>query len=453
ILTGIVLLVTANLVVGGMVIYVKWRLGQIGRVDVDGLSEDTDSVMNVLLVGSDSRDRLTGDAAAQAGKDEVSGQRSDTIMVLHIDSKQKKAAILSVPRDLYLPIAGTNRSDRVNTAFSLAGPTGLANTIQNGLGIKINHFAEVDFVGFSQIVDAVGGIDIYVPAPARDAFSGLQIGQPGCTSLDGVAALAWVRSRHYEYLSGGKWVADPRGDLGRIQRQQDFMKRMMKKAVASGLKNPVRLNRLIGIGVKNVTLDKGMSTKDITKLAKRFNSLDPEKVETLTVPGEVAMINGASVIRLNKGEAKGIVDRLNGIAPPPPPDPEPAKETPPTTVVAPGEVDVRVLNGNGTPGAAAKTADELKSFGYRVSDTGDAGSDYTKTTIRHPSGDDDAARQLRDALNTGAKLEEDESLTTADAVLILGKDYTGFRAGVAPAAPTSTILPSPVPKEAPPPTC
>ena len=299
-------------------------------------------------------------------------------------------------------------------------------------------------MGFGDIVDAVGGVDIYVPAPARDAFSGLEIGAPGCIDARRRRRrLAWVRSRHYEYLSSGSGQRPtrrprPHPAPAGLHPAHD------EEGGVVGPEQPVRLNRLIGIGVKNVTIDEGMSTKDITKLARRFNSLDAEKVETLTVPGEVTMINGASVIRLNKEESKGIIDRMNGIAPPPPVTEAP-KETPPTTIVPPGDVDVRVLNGNGTPGAAAKTAAELKAFGYSITDTGDAGSDVARTTIRHPSGNDKGARQLQEALEAGAKLESDRSLTGDATVLVLGKDYTGFKEGVAPPAPTSTLLPSPVP--------
>nr|MDQ6909722.1 LCP family protein [Actinomycetota bacterium] len=289
-------------------IYVRWRLGQIRKVPVGGLEADG-KVMNVLLVGSDSRANLTGDLADQAGKNQVSGQRSDTIMILHIDSVQKKAAILSVPRDLYVPIAGTTKSDRVNSSFSSGGPNGLVNTVQQALGVTLTHYVEVDFVGFRDIVNTVGGISIYVPAPARDAYSGLDIKTPGCVNFDGDKALAWVRSRRYEYFEGGKWREDPRSDLGRIQRQQDFIRRMLKKAVSTGLTNPLALNRLIGTGVKDVTIDDKLSTSDMVTLGKKFRSLNPDTVDMLTLPTTGATIGGADVLRLNKEEAQPFIDR------------------------------------------------------------------------------------------------------------------------------------------------
>src|SRR5205085_6643240 len=126
----------------GGYIYVRHQLGRINRLVIPGLDEEGD-VMNVLLVGSDSRDRVTGDLADTTGKDQVSGQRSDTIMVLHVDPHHEKAAIFSIPRDLYVPIAGTDYSDRVNTSFAVGGAAGLIATIEDALGFPINHYVEV----------------------------------------------------------------------------------------------------------------------------------------------------------------------------------------------------------------------------------------------------------------------------------------------------------------------
>ena len=300
---------------GSGYVYLQYRIGQIPRVDVPSLvGDDPNGVMNVLLVGSDSRAGLEGAAALQAGT--ISGQRSDTIMVLHIDQKQEQAAILSIPRDLYVPIAGEDYSDRVNAAFAIGGPQGLSATIQEALGITINHYVEVDFVGFKDIVDAVGGVELYLPFWARDFTSGLDLPYIGCVNVNGTQGLAWVRSREFEYLVEGVWIPDPRADLGRIERQQDFIRRMLKRALSSGITNPIQLNRLIGIGVRDVTLDETLSTKDITTLARRFNNLDPDSVALLTLPTAPADIDGKSVLELREEEAKPYLDRINGLTGP-----------------------------------------------------------------------------------------------------------------------------------------
>ncbi|HWC11124.1 MAG TPA: LCP family protein [Acidimicrobiales bacterium] len=427
-----VLLVLAIVCAGGAYMYLRWRLGQINRLQVDELAEDSGSVMNVLLVGSDSRARLTGDLAEQAGKDQVSGSRSDTIMVLHVDAQTKKAAILSIPRDLYVRIPGTNRSDRINTTFASGGATGLVRTISENLGIQINHYMEVDFVGFREIVDTVGGVNVYVPAPARDKLSGLDIKTPGCVRFDGETALEWVRSRNYEYFESGRWRTDPTSDFGRIQRQQDFIRRMMKKAASSGIGNPLTLNRLIGIGVKDVTLDEGMSTSDLVRVARRFRSLDPETVDMLTLPTTPATVGGASVLRLDKEQAQAYVDRLNGVGPP----------SADGTGVRPGDVRVRVLNGKGTDGLAADASGALDKIGFTVADRGDADSyTYARSLIRYASGQQGKAQLLQRHLAAGAVLREDASLRTVDAVLILGADYSGTRAE--PSGPAAAPPPAP----------
>jgi LCP family protein required for cell wall assembly len=413
---GIAFLAVCVVLAGGGYVYVRWQLAKINRLELPGLSDEGE-VMNVLMVGSDSRARVTGDLAESTGKDEVSGQRSDTIMVLHVDPRQKKAAIFSIPRDLYVPIAGETFSDRVNSAYSLHGAQGLIDTVEAALKIPINHYVEVDFVGFRDIVEAVGGVNVYVPAPVRDEVSGLSIETPGCVRLDGDQGLAFVRSRYYETLESGKWQVDPTADLGRIQRQQDFIRRMLRKAVSSGLTNPLKLNRLIGIGVRDVSLDDKMSTTDIVKLAKRFKSLDPDTVDMLTFPTTPKTISGKSVLLLKQAEAQPYIDRLNGILPP---------EAPPPDAVRPEDVRIRVLNGYGGEGAASKASTALTDVGFNVADRGDADAyNYPHTVIRHAKGGRPAADLLQRHLKTAATIQEDLSLRTVDLTLVLGGDYAG----------------------------
>ena len=415
---------------GTSYLYLQHKLGQIQRVTLPGLVEDQPGeVMNVLLVGSDSRDRLEGADALQAGKgkEDVNGQRSDTIMVLHIDPRQEQAAILSIPRDVVVPIAGTDLNDRVNAAFSLGGAEGLIATIQQSLGITINHYVEVDFVGFKDIVDAVGGVEIYLPRWARDFTSGLDLPKIGCVEINGSQGLAFVRSRHYEELVDGAWVTDPTGDFGRIHRQQDFIRRMLKKALSAGITNPIQLNRLIGIGINDVKVDQTLSTKDVALLARRFNDLDPDKVLQYTLPAEPAFIDGKSAMRLMESEAEPFIEFMNGNVS----AVQPVVTVPPTApaaAVPPGDIDVRVLNGIGTAGAAGNASTALKSAGYRVSGTGDSPK-VARTTIRHPAAALAKAQTLQAALTSGAELSVDEDVTGGGVVLVLGADYAGLRAG------------------------
>ena len=419
-------LVLCVVLVGGSLLYFRHQLGRLSRLNIPGLAnDDTGSIMNVLLVGSDSRENVTGDIADATGKGDAgtAGQRSDTIMVLHIDPKQQKAAILSVPRDLYVPIPGHGR-DKVNASFAYGGPSLLIQTVQEALGIDINHYVEVDFTGFERIVNTIGGVKVYADAPARDVMTGLDIPQAGCNELDGYQALAFVRSRYYETYENGRWVEGTNSDLDRIGRQQDFIRRILKKAVSAGISNPLTLNRLIDIGVENVRVDQQMSTKDITTIARRFRSVDPDTVDMLTLPTTGGFAGGAAVQLLDTEKAQEYIDRLNGIAVD-------------TSSVRPADVAVKVLNGTGTDGSASRAASGLQQAGFRIALTGDAPTyDYEETVVRYAPGKQAKAALLRDALVAGGTLEQDSALADADVALVLGQDFSGVES--ASSAPTTT---------------
>ena len=423
------------LLVGASYVYFRYQLGRLDRLNIPGLSnDDTASVMNVLLVGSDTRETATGDIADATGKGDegTAGQRSDTIMVLHIDPKQQKAAILSIPRDLYVSIPG-NGSDKINAAFSIGGPPLLIRTIKDTLGVDINHYVEVDFAGFERIVNTIGGVKVYVDHPARDFMTGLDIPQAGCNELDGYQALAFVRSRYYETYERGLWVPGSNSDLDRIARQQDFIRRIMKKAVSAGLSNPLTLNRLINIGVDNVRVDQQMSTKDITTVARRFRSIDPDTVDMLTLPTTDGFAGGAAVQLLDTKKAQEYIDRLNGV-------------TVDTSRIRPSDIAVKVLNGNGTEGLAGRAASALQVAGFRVALTGDALThDYQETVVQYAPGQQAKAAFLRSLLSSGASLEQDSTLSGADVVLVLGADYDGLHTPPAPGTGTPGSAAPPAP--------
>jgi len=441
----IVLLVVCVGLAGSGYLYLRYQLGRIHKLDIPGLTNDSPAaVMNVLLVGSDSRENVGGDLIDATGKGEAgtAGERSDTIMVLHVDPALQKATILSIPRDLYLPIAGTGGRDKINSSFSSGGPQRLIETIQQGLGIEINHYAEVDFSGFERIVNTVGGVKVYVDTPARDAKTGLDIPVAGCSQLDGFQALAFVRSRYYETYERGRWVSGTNSDLDRITRQQEFIRRILKKAVSSGLTNPLTLNRLIGIGVANVKIDQAMSTKDITSLARKFRSLDADAVEMLTLPTTDSYAGNAAVQLLDKEKAYEYIDRLNGKAAP-------------QAAMQPSAVQLKVLNGNGVEGSAAKAAAALQQFGFKVVDTTSADNyGYPETLIRYAPGGQAQAEVLRSYMAGNAKLVRDAALPGAEVVLVLGADYSGARAPATAAPAGSVTGPAPsVPTAVPKPSC
>ncbi len=462
------LLIVANVFVAICVLttaggygYVRWKYGQIRTYkDLAGVlrggGDEADpppgEPMNVLVVGSDTREGID-----QAGNDnfggtkEVKGQRSDTIIILRVDPKQEQASMLSLPRDLYVPIAGTTRSDRINTAFE-AGPERLIQTVSDVFGIPIDHYVQVDFNGFRGIVGAVGGVQIYSPARARDKVTGLDIPNPGCVTLTGDQALAYVRSRQYEYFENGKWRSDPTGDLGRIQRQQDFVRRVLKKAneKARGL-NLLAINRLVSTGIKNVQIDSGFDAGKIASLARRFRSLDPNTVQMLTVQVVPANIGGAAVLRLKQPESQAVVDTFLARTPPPTPVGQPTD----VPAIPPGNIRLRVLNGSGAEGQARETGAALREVGFNVAGLGPANSSrYTDSVIAYAPGQLDKAKVVQSKIQGGTKLEEDPTLRSIDVVVITGGNFGGVVG--ATATPTTVTAPTtapakPGPKETVPP--
>src|ERR671924_833104 len=183
--------------------YVHYRFGQIRSVTVRGLHKATSGrPMNFLVVGSDSRAGLDDEGGRRYG--EVGGQRNDVTLIVRVEPASKRVSLLSIPRDLVVPIAGTGAQNRINAAFS-DGPGQLVQTIEQNFGIPIHHYVLVDFDGFRAVVDALGGIDVRFPYPARDALSGLNVAEAGCVHLNGARALALARSRYFAYQKDGVW--------------------------------------------------------------------------------------------------------------------------------------------------------------------------------------------------------------------------------------------------------
>ncbi len=417
----LLVLVIAAVAAGGL--YVQSRLGDVRRVAPVGLSAGSGRSMTVLLVGSDSRADLE---PGQESFGNIAGQRSDALMLLRTDPDTDTASVLSIPRDLYLPIAGTGKSNRINTAYA-GGPDRLVQTITASLGIPIDHYVEVNFDGFRGIVDSVGGLNINFPAPARDILAELNVPTAGCVHLDGRQGLAYVRSRHYESLEDGRWKTDPTSDFGRIARQQDFIRRMIKKAISRGIRNPLTANSLLDSFVEDVVLDQGMGTMDLIRLGTTFRSLGAGGIEMMTVPTVGARVGAAAVQKLKQPEAGQMIDRFLN----PPPKVEPA----PAEALTPGDVRVQVLNGSGRPGEAGSALAKLGGVGF----VGDGTSDATARTtnlIRFAKGADAKAALLQGYVIGTTELKEDSSVKTSDVVLVTGKGFGGIRTSPqAPAAP------------------
>jgi LCP family protein required for cell wall assembly len=253
---------------------------------------------NWLLAGSDSREGLTKAERKElrTGKDEGS-QRTDTLMVIHIDDSGK-STLVSLPRDSYVTIpahigldgiAIEDRRNKINTAYSQGGAPLLVETVERNTGLHIDHYMEVGFKGIRDITDAVGGVNMCVPADVTDENSGLNL-LAGCQELDGRNALAYVRMRY----------ADPKGDLGRIERQQQFLSSVMKKvATPAVLLNPISMWKLVDAGTGSVNVGETDTVMDIGNLAKAMRALSNGNGTLTTVPVSETDANtaaGSSVI-------------------------------------------------------------------------------------------------------------------------------------------------------------
>ncbi len=268
------------------------------------------SSFNILMIGTDDRSDVPANQAVGFGKGKVSGSRSDTIMVLRVDPDAKKAWVLSIPRDLYVRMPGTNEFDRINAASARSDAL-LVRTIQENLGIPIQHMMKVNFIGFQRVVAAVGGVNICFPKPARDKVTRLNQPTAGCFRLNPTQATAYVRSRRYEdQQKDGTWRADPRGDLGRIARQQTFIRNGMAAAIKRGMRNPTTLNAVLADLRSAIAFDKSLGFTEVLSLANKMRSFEPDALETLVVPTLSRRIDSKAVLVLDMDSAPETIGKF-----------------------------------------------------------------------------------------------------------------------------------------------
>jgi LCP family protein required for cell wall assembly len=406
--------------------YIGLRFGQIDRIeDIDLQAREAGEPANYLVVGTDSREGIDAsdpDAGVLLG---ASGcDCTDTIMVVRVDPDEKEAYLLSFPRDLYLPISGTGESARINSAHAHGVQT-LIDTIQDNFEIPIHHYVEIDFVGFEKLVDAVGGVPMWFDAPLRDLGSALDVPNDGCQVLDGQQARRFVRSRHLEFQDvDGVWrTADGTADLGRITRQQVFVRRAISKAVSKGLSNPVVLNELVSAGVANVSLDEHLNAGDLLAMGRAFASFDADQLIGYSIPSEPRETSsgdyGGELALM--GKAQTALNVFRGL--------------PPGTL-SPESIDVTVLNGTGVDGQAGDAAGALRQVGFNVGEVASNDTEgIARTTILFGNFGETAARRLASHITGGAHLVYDPTIGNGEDLqitLITGLDFTTVHGQPAP---------------------
>lgn len=435
-----VVCILAALVGAGTLAYAKRKVGDINRVQLDSINsldqtELGDQPRNFLLVGTDSDDGMDVNDPARSGRDqEVGGVRSDSIMVVRLDPKTKQAKVLSFPRDLWVDIPGSS-PNRINAPLQYGGPDLLIDTIKQNFDIDINHYVEVNWAGFQQLVNILDGVPIWFDRPVRDTNSGLNIENAGCTTLDQNGALSYVRARHLRYYDEerGRWVADPTSDLGRISRQQDFIKRVLRRAINQGARNPTKLAKFIDVGLENVRLDQNTTPGDLVALGQAFRTFDPNALQTYSLPVTDAVRGGAQVLDLEVAEAERTLALFRGTGEPVDP-----------SQLDPATVSVQVRNGSGVQDQASDASEILDVAGFNVIEPTSAPATEV-TEVRYAPGQEAQAALVARHLFAQPVLIADPEV--AQITVITGADFGAALLEPRPAAdvpiPSTTTTTAP----------
>jgi LCP family protein required for cell wall assembly len=296
---GALLAILLTLVVGSAT-YLNQQLSSIPRVELHlpeagrpgpatGASADAE---NILLAGADAGDGPSIAEAVTEGTWQPGSHRSDTIMVLHITADRDAAYLISVPRDAWVEIPGYGMH-KLNAAFSYGGPELYVRTMELLTGMRMDHLAIVDWDGFKDLTNALGGVQVYVP-PSSAAES--PVLEPGRQTLDGEEALRYVRERK----------SLPGGEFDRIARQQNVLRSIIHKLVSRGtLTNPARLTDVLGAITDNLVLDQDFTNSTIRDLALSLRGVRADDVTFVTAPVKgTDWIAGQSVVLLDR-EATG----------------------------------------------------------------------------------------------------------------------------------------------------
>lgn len=423
---------TALLIVGAVII-------SEGLSRFDNLTTSFESLFeapvgeptNWLLVGSDSRDGISADdpnAGYFRDGELPVGKRTDTMILARIDADSGTIDMLPIPRDLWVDIDGADRSGRINSAFaSDDGEERLIQTVQKNLGVQIHRYAEINFVGFQQIVDEIGGVEMWFDTPMRDPASGLFINEAGCVNLAGFEALALARSRNIEFQrSDGRWTTDASGDLGRISRQQYFLKRVVDAASSLSLTDVGTIKGLIDAVGDNLIISE-MQIDEMVELAKAFKGFNGDQITSHSLPVVPFRTESrAAVLAMQPAEADQVLAIFRGEEPQP---------------ILPQEaaVELAILNGSRTPGQAKSVEGLLGSHGFEISKIDNGPTSETTVLIYGPGFEAAAARVAR-YLEVAPDFEPDsdhEGLT-----LLTGVDFDGIRSEALP-ADTFDVPPAP----------
>ena len=432
-----------------------------------------------LIVGTDTRVGKNGKVGAGTTAD-AEGARSDTVILVNVPADRSRVVAVSFPRDLQVDRpeckgwdnnTGTYTSDvvpaetgaKLNTAYGDGGPACAVEVIQQLSGLNINHFIAMDFYGFEQVVNKLGGVQVCSPTPLYDYELGQILSKAGSQKVTGKRALNYVRARTVD--------TEGNGDYGRIKRQQLFLSSLLRGMLSSQvLTNPVKLNGIINTFIKNSFVDQ-VNTQDLINLGQSLQGLQAGRVTFLTTPTSGTTTDGSNNEIPRTDDINAIFDAIINDQPLPgeqkssnpsasraptstskstsaaAPTSTPSAPTQVTaTATAPGNIGVRVLNGTGTAGLASKVSDAMSQLGFDVRGVADASENQTATIVRYGPGQQAAAATVASMI-TGAAIQPDRTVKSGVEVL-LGSDYPGQLKPVPDAGTRLTIMQNPQSSEA-----
>ncbi|MEV0617114.1 LCP family protein [Nonomuraea sp. NPDC050404] len=404
---------------------------QIGTVDAGVTAAASRGAENILLVGVDKRDDLTRQEQNRLKLGRESGQRTDTMMVIHLSEDHSKVTVVSLPRDTWTTIPGKGEH-KINSAYQFGGPKLARQTVEAATGLQINRYIEVNILGFIDVVDSLGGVTVCTPEPINDTKIALNL-PAGTHQLDGVRALGYARTR-----------ATARSDLDRIDRQQQVISALLNRALsADTLANPAKLAAFVRSTLSTVKVD---PDDGLIGLATQMQDVSLDDVKFAEVP--LSDVNfksptGESAVLWDKQAAKDLFAKINADQDPAKPTASPsAKPSVKPSAIAPDEVTLEVKNGTLITGLAARVKESLVAYGFKV--PGKPGNttkkDYKQTFIRYGEGLEAQAKVVAAAM-PGAQLRK----VDIDGIeLILGSDQPKVKQQKSAATPSSkpSVTPS-----------
>ncbi|MFE9775028.1 LCP family protein [Streptomyces sp. NPDC005931] len=383
--------------------------------------------MNVLLVGTDGREKLD---RAERAKYHLGGapcRCTDTIMIVHISEDRKRASVVSLPRDSYAMtpphtdrVSGEKHRGhpvKLNAAYAEGGPELTVRTVEKMTRVKIDHYLEVDFTSFMRTVDVVGGVEICTDQHLKDSHTRLDL-PPGRHTLEGGEALQYVRARH----------VDGAADLGRVKRQQRFMAALVHRVTSSGLLlNPIKFRDVTRAVLGSVRADKGFGADEMLALGRAMRNFSPSSSEFTTVPigrSGYAVKGVGSTLRWDPQKSEEIFEALRRDRP------LTVRRTPGAAVrvpVDPRQIRVQVANGTPTAGLGRRVDAALASTGFRTTRTPVNAADrrVQRTIVAYDPRWDRSAKSLAAAL-PGSELRAVKN-QGATLKVIAGTDFVKVR--------------------------